>query len=62
VRPFETPMAQPVNIRLPDRILHWLDQQAGDTSTRSQVIRSLLDDAIKRQAQQANPAAAKGRR
>ncbi len=55
-------MAQPVNIRLPDRILHWLDQQAGDTSTRSQVIRSLLDDAIKRQAQQANPAAAKGRR
>jgi len=60
VRPFETPMAQPVNIRLPDRILHWLDQQAGDTSTRSQVIRSLLDDAIKRQ--QANPASAKGRR
>jgi len=53
-------MAQPVNIRLPDRILHWLDQQAGDTSTRSQVIRSLLDDAIKRQ--QANPAPAKGRR
>jgi len=53
-------MAQPVNIRLPDRILHWLDQQAGDTSTRSQVIRSLLDDAIKRQ--QANPASAKGRR
>jgi Arc/MetJ-type ribon-helix-helix transcriptional regulator len=52
-------MAQPVNVRLPDRILRWLDQQAGDTSTRSQVIRSLLDDAIK---QQADPAPAKGRR
>ena len=59
MRPLEIPMAQPVNVRLPDRILRWLDQQAGDTSTRSQVIRSLLDDAIK---QQANPASAKGRR
>jgi len=55
-------MAQPVNIRLPERILNWLDQQAGDTSTRSQVIRSLLDDAIKRQSQPADPAPAKGRR
>lgn len=49
-------MAQPVNIRLPDRILHWLDQQAGDTSTRSQVIRSVLDDAIKRQQADRSPA------
>ena len=46
-------MHHPINVRLPQRLLDWLDRQAGDTSTRSQVIRDLIHDAATKQADHA---------
>jgi hypothetical protein len=48
LRSHSAAMLKPINVRLPERILRWIDEQAGDTASRSQVIRSVLDDAISR--------------
>lgn len=38
---------KPLSIRLPDRHIAWLDQQAGDIDTRTAIIRRLIDAAIR---------------
>jgi Arc/MetJ-type ribon-helix-helix transcriptional regulator len=38
-------MPSPINVRLPQRLIDYLDKQAGDVSTRSAVIRRLLAEA-----------------
>lgn len=51
-------MPHPINVRLPQRLLDFLDERAGDLTTRSSVIRSLIAEAADRARQQAAPAAA----
>jgi metal-responsive CopG/Arc/MetJ family transcriptional regulator len=47
-------MSHPINVRLPKRLLDYIDSQTTDITNRSHVIRVLLDEAIAAKAQPAD--------
>ena len=56
-----TPM-QPIHLRLPDRLIDWIDQQRGDTASRGQLVRDLIDKALHEQQAATAPQASPDRR
>lgn len=40
---------RPINVRLPDRQIHWLDSKTSDLQNRSTVIRLVIDEAMRRE-------------
>lgn len=44
---------RPLNVRLPDRQIRWLDSKTSDLQTRSAVIRLIIEEAMRREQEHA---------